>query len=95
MPSLPSLGASKPCGTLRIALPGVTTPIEDFEAYSAVVASRSVNRFFMTRSPQRTLLRSRLRYVLTTDARFRIWQSEHGAWQCSLGRPWNAVPRSQ
>jgi hypothetical protein len=59
-------------------------PLRDFEAYSAGVASRSATRFFMARSPQRTLLRNRLRYVLATDQRFRIWQSDQGAWHCAM-----------
>lgn len=58
--------------------------IEDFAAYSAGVASRSASRFFMERAPQRALLRNRLRYVLTTDARFRIWESDQGVWHCAM-----------
>jgi hypothetical protein len=61
-----------------------TVAIADFESYAAGVASHMANRFFMARSPQRTRLRSRLRYVLTTDARFRIWQSDHGTWHCGM-----------
>lgn len=58
--------------------------IGDFESFAAGVAARTASRFFMARSPRRTLLRNRLRYVLTTDKRFRIWQSDHGAWHCGL-----------
>jgi hypothetical protein len=60
------------------------TAIADFGAYAAGIASRAAGRFFMARTPQKTLLRNRIRYVLTTDKRFRIRQSDHGTWQCSL-----------
>lgn len=75
---------------------GDGTTIEDFSAYVASVASQIANRFFLAHSPQRTRLRNRLRYILTTDKRFRIRQGEHGAWLCSLdGTRMAAVPTGQ
>lgn len=58
--------------------------IGDFEAFAAGVATHIAGRFFMARTPQRSLLRNRLRYVLTTDGRFFIRQSEQGSWHCGL-----------
>ncbi|HWE51689.1 MAG TPA: hypothetical protein VG273_17985 [Bryobacteraceae bacterium] len=58
--------------------------IDNFEAFAAGVASFTASRFFMNRTPQRTLLRNRIRYVLKTDGRFRIRQDESGHWLCGL-----------
>jgi hypothetical protein len=63
---------------------GEPNTVQDFEAYVAGVAGHASTRFFLARSPQRVLLRNRLRYVLTTDRRFRIWLSDHGLWFCCL-----------
>jgi hypothetical protein len=68
----------------RLSTAADPRPIEDFESYAAGVALHTATRFFMARSPQRTLLRNRLRYVLTTDSRFEVWRSDHGAWMCAL-----------
>lgn len=58
--------------------------IEDLDAYAAGIASNAADRFFGKRAPQRTRLRLRIRYVLTTVARFRLEMSGTGAWKCSL-----------
>ena len=64
---------------------GQDTPeIDDFEAFAAGVAARSASRFFMARTPRRSLLRNRLRYLLTTDDAFRISQTHQGEWHCGL-----------
>jgi hypothetical protein len=58
--------------------------ILDFENYAAQVASHTADRFFAARSPQRARLRNRIRYVLTTDARFTLRESAAGVWLCGL-----------
>jgi len=60
------------------------TEIADFESYTATVASNTADRFFAARAPQRARLRNRIRYVLTTDPRFAIRESEGGGWLCEL-----------
>ncbi len=59
-------------------------PIGDLTNYAATVASNTADRFFAARAPQRARLRNRIRYVLTTDARFTFVESEHGVWLCGL-----------
>jgi hypothetical protein len=58
--------------------------IVDFEGYAATVASNTADRFFAARVPQRARLRNRIRYVLTTDARFAIREWETGMWLCGF-----------
>ncbi len=62
------------------------SPIEDLDAYAAAIASNAADRFFGQRAPQRTRLRLRIRYVLTTVERFRLEMSTAGVWTCSLNR---------
>jgi hypothetical protein len=69
--------------------------IVDFENYAASVASNTADRFFAARAPQRARLRNRIRYVLTTDARFTMRECDTGAWLCGLrGQPPSSVPLS-
>ncbi len=49
-------------------------PVTDFESYAAGIASHVVFRFFAARSPELSRLRTRLRYLLTTDSRFQLRQ---------------------
>jgi DNA-directed RNA polymerase specialized sigma24 family protein len=60
--------------------------IAEFENYAAAIASNTADRFFAARAPQRARLRNRIRYVLTTDARFLIQESEGGIWLCGFRR---------
>lgn len=69
--------------------------IADFESYAAAVASKTADRFFAARAPQRARLRNRIRYVLTTDPRFAIRECESGVWLCGLrGKTHDGVPLS-
>jgi hypothetical protein len=62
-------------GRLRIA---------NFEAYVAGLASRVSAEIFSNRFPARKRLRYRLRYILTSDPRFQLWQSPRGSSLCGL-----------
>jgi hypothetical protein len=57
-----------------------------FEAYVAGLASHVAFKFFAARFPERSRLRNRLRYVLASDARFRIWRADWGRSVCALAR---------
>lgn len=58
--------------------------VADFDSYSAGLAGHVAFRFFAARFPERSRLRNRIRYILSTDARFRIWRAAHGSWLCDL-----------
>lgn len=55
-----------------------------FDALAAGVAANTVHRFFARRFPERNRLRKRLRYVVETDERFRLWAGTDGASVCAL-----------
>ncbi len=55
-----------------------------FEALAAGVAANTVHRFFARRFPERNRLRKRLRYVMETDGRLRLWTGADGAAICGL-----------
>ena len=55
-----------------------------FDALAAGVAANTVHRFFARRFPERNRLRKRLRYVMETDARLRLWTGADGAAICGL-----------
>lgn len=57
-----------------------------FDALAAGVAANTVHRFFARRFPERNRLRKRLRYVIETGGRFRLWLGTNGAAICGLDR---------
>jgi len=64
-----------------------------FDALAAGVAANTVHRFFARRFPERNRLRKRLRYVIETGGRFRLWTGADGAAICGLaGSPSNEGP---
>ena len=67
--------------TLYDAAVPVTFP---FEALAAGVAANTVHRFYARRFPERNRLRKRLRYLLETGDRFRLWLGKDGATVCGL-----------
>jgi hypothetical protein len=60
--------------------------VADFESYVAGLASHVAFQFFARRFPEKSRLRNRIRYVLTTDPRFRISKADEGTPLCSLAR---------
>jgi len=61
-----------------------TTGDLPFDALAAGVAANTVHRFFAQRFPERNRLRKRLRYVVETDKRFRLWLGANGTSVCGL-----------
>jgi len=57
-----------------------------FNALAAGVAVNTVHRFFAQRFPERNRLRKRLRYVIETGDRFRLWLGTNGSSICGLAR---------
>lgn len=51
-------------------------PIASFADYVATVTFHAVDDHLRRRQPQRTLLANRIRYVLTRDARFALWERD-------------------
>ncbi len=57
-----------------------------FDALAAGVAANTVYRFLARRFPERNRLRKRLRYVMETSGRFRLWVGPNGTAICALAR---------
>ena len=55
---------------------GVAEPIASFADYVAIVTFHAADDFLRRKQPQRTLLSNRVRYLLTHDKRFALWQNE-------------------
>jgi len=55
---------------------GASEPIGSFADYVAIVTFHAADDFLRRKQPQRALLSNRIRYVLTHDARFALWQIE-------------------
>lgn len=53
---------------------GAADPISSFADYVAIVTFHAADDFLRRKQPQRTLLANRIRYLLTHDARFALWQ---------------------
>lgn len=67
------------------ALYNAAVPVKfPFEALAAGVAANTVHRFYARRFPERNRLRKRLRYLLETGDRFRLWLGKDGAAVCGL-----------
>jgi hypothetical protein len=55
-----------------------------FDALAAGVAANTVHRFFARRFPERDRLRKKLRYIMGTSDRFRVWRDASGSSVCAL-----------
>jgi len=53
---------------------GVSEPIGSFADYVAIVTFHAADDFLRRKQPQRALLSNRIRYLLTHDPRFALWQ---------------------
>lgn len=58
--------------------------VDDFEGYVVGLASHVAYQFFAVKFPERSRLRSRIRYVLSNDSRFRTHRAAHGTLLCGL-----------
>ena len=56
--------------------------IEDLDAYAAGIARRACSAWSRRRYPAFHRLRTRLRAMLKTDARFALWEASDGNWLC-------------
>jgi RNA polymerase sigma factor (sigma-70 family) len=54
----------------------IDDPIESFANYVATVTYHAVDDYLRKKYPERTLLKNRLRYLLTHDARFALWERD-------------------
>ncbi len=57
-----------------------------FDALAAGVAANTVYRFLARRFPERNRLRKRLRYVVESSDRFRLWLGPNGTAICGLAK---------
>jgi len=68
------------------ANPQAALAIQDFDSYVATIARRACSAWSRRRYPAFHNLRTRLRYLLNSDARFALWQSATGDWLCGLAK---------
>jgi hypothetical protein len=62
----------------------VETPIANLAGYAATVARRSLDQHLRNISPERTMLKNRLRYLLRYRPSFALWEQAGGEWVCGL-----------
>ncbi|HXA51354.1 MAG TPA: hypothetical protein VNV86_13655, partial [Candidatus Acidoferrum sp.] len=58
--------------------------IGSFSGYTAVSAYHACNEYLRRKYPNRHRLKNRLRYLLNTEMRFAIWESDGAEWLCGL-----------
>jgi hypothetical protein len=63
---------------------GTSPPNFRFESLTVGVAVNTVHRFHARHIPERNRLRKKLRYLLETGERFRLWQGAEGKAVCAL-----------
>ncbi len=61
-----------------------SSPIRDFRAYVAVAAFHGCHALLRQRHPERTRLTNRLRYLMSHDRRFAMWESTSAQRLCGL-----------
>lgn len=67
--------------------------IGSFSGYAAVAAYHACNEYIRRKYPNRHRLKTRLRYLLSTEKRLGIWEDGQGGWLCGLAR-WQAQGRA-
>jgi hypothetical protein len=71
---------------------GGGSDVRDFQSYAAVSARNGCDEYYRQLFPQRYRLQKRLRYLLTKDRRFALWEAFGG--QLMSGRSeWRPFPR--
>jgi RNA polymerase sigma factor (sigma-70 family) len=55
-----------------------------FSGYTAVAAYHACNEYLRRKYPNRHRLKTRLRYLLSTEKRFAIWEDESCEWLCGF-----------
>ncbi len=66
-------------------------PIAHFESYAAALIHSACAHYLRRRYPERTRLKNRLRYLLSTDSRLALWTDEDGDSVCGLAE-WKGLP---
>jgi DNA-directed RNA polymerase specialized sigma24 family protein len=66
--------------------------IGDFSGYTAVSAYHACNEYLRRKYPNRHRLKTRLRYLLSTEKGLAIWENDGAEWLCGFGR-WQAEQR--
>jgi hypothetical protein len=65
-------------------------PIGDFKAYVAVTTYNAYDRYISRKYPNRRRLKNGLRYLLTHNSEFAVWQMSDGKWVGGFARWQNA-----
>lgn len=78
--------------TLKGDTPG--DAIGAFSGYAAKAAYHACNEYLRRKYPVRHRLKTRLRYILSTDSRFAIWETRPSEWLCGL-RKWQTDGQPQ
>jgi len=68
-------------------------PIGSFQGYVATTSYNMCHSYLRRKYPQRSRLKYKLRYVLTHNPDFALWESDHKKWVCGYAG-WQAEPRS-
>jgi len=69
-------------------------PISNFRGYVAVIAFNACNEHLRQRYPQRYRLRNRLRYLMTHNPSFGLWESDDREMLCGLAQ-WTDKPAAR
>jgi hypothetical protein len=72
--------------------PGART-IDNFHNYVATVTFNTCHRFLRRKYPLRYQLKNKLRYLLTHDAEFALWETGERQWLCGFA-PWHGKRQS-
>jgi hypothetical protein len=67
----------------QLKAPGGASPIANVPAYIASAAHHAAHAHLRSRFPQRHRLKTKLRYLLSTESRFAIWEADRD-WLCGL-----------
>jgi hypothetical protein len=65
---------------------GPAAAIGSFAGYTAVAAYHACNEYLRRKYPNRHRLKTRLRYLLSGDRKFAIWESESGVWLAGFAK---------
>jgi len=60
----------------------VEEALHDFDKYVATTTYRAYHDYLREKYPERHRLKTRLRYLLTREPRFALWEGQEGVWVC-------------
>lgn len=79
-------------GLRELKLNAETKPIINFQGYAAAVTFNACNHWLRRKYPRRSQLKNKLRYLLTHDSKFALWESDERDWLCGLAS-WRGTER--